>query len=192
VKWPERKTLSSSLLTRCLHLRNATLLVALLLILCTEVEATAQPNDFWITESSAGYVFADIGQAPYENLIVGIEVGRMHHLNSRDALGGSVGIGAEQVSFGPRYRRWLNGSTGLDAGVAAIWTPGRIETVELQLGVMHREIVGLWTKFSYDFGVAKPGFSAGVKIGSTPGLISYGLGAIGAVVYLIAYSNTSS
>ena len=116
----------------------------------------------------------------------------MRNLSSYDALGGTIGASNQTISLGPRYRRWLTPSTALDLGLAAAWTPGRIEIAEVHVAIMYRDQVGLWARAAHDFGAGHAGLTMGVKVGSHPGLITYVLEAIATAIYVVRVAQAAS
>lgn len=148
-------------------------------------------RSFWLTEAEAGLVLAGRNGLPGENLRLGIEVGWMHAIGARSAIGGGIAAGHDQseyASLRPRYRRWLTGTWALDVSPGIRWTPGRIETVEARLAVSWRDLAGVWTEVDADLlGGAGARWLAGIRSGGEAGVVSYIIGAITGAIYVLTF-----
>jgi hypothetical protein len=147
-------------------------------------------RSFWLTEAEAGLVLAGRTGFQGEHVRLGIEVGWMHALGARSAIGGGIAAGYDQseyASLRPRYRRWLTGTWALDVSPGIRWTPGRIETVEARLAVSWRDWAGVWTEVDADaLGGAGVRWLAGIRSGGEAGVVSYIIGAITGAIYILS------
>ena len=146
-------------------------------------------GSFWLTEADAGVVLAGRNGLRGENLRLGIEVGWMHAIGERSAIGGGIAGGydlGEYASLRPRYRRWLTGTWALDLSPGIRWTPGRIETVEARVAVGWRDLAAVWTEVDADLlGGAGVRWLAGIRSGGEAGVVSYIIGAITGAIYVL-------
>ena len=111
----------------------------------------------------------------------------MHNLIPTAAVGGGVAFADTYVSLRPRYRRWINSATSVDGVLGVRWTPGRVETLEMQVGLNRSDLVGVWTGAVVDLGKSGFGWTGGVRVGSYAGVTTYVLGVAGLAYFLITF-----
>jgi hypothetical protein len=148
-------------------------------------------RSFWLTEAEVGIALTQRTRLTGEDMRLGIELGWMHAIGERSAVGGGVAIGHDQseyLSLRPRYRRWLPPIWALDLSPGVRWTPGRIEVVEARAALHWRDLGGVWTEVDFDLaGLDRTRWLAGVKTGAQAGLASYAIGAVTFLIYLVAF-----
>lgn len=148
-------------------------------------------QSFWITESSLLGTLAQ--NDPFTSTgdpFWSVEVGWMRNMSPTAAVGGGVAFADTYVSLRPRYRRWINTTTSVDGAVGVRWTPGRIETLEMQVGINQSDLVGLWTGTVIDLGQGGFGWTGGVKVGSYAGVTTYILGIAGLTYFLLTFDTS--
>jgi hypothetical protein len=147
-------------------------------------------RSFWLTEAEAGTALVGRNR-PSGNLRLGIEVGWMHALGQRSAIGGGIAAVYDQSAYAslrPRYRRWLSGTWALDLSPGIRWTPGRIETVEARLALSWRDLGGVWTEVDGDLlGSGGIRWLAGIRSGGQVGIGSYVVGVIVGAIYVLSF-----
>lgn len=148
-------------------------------------------KSFWITESS---LIASTGQrfkiASDGNSFWSVEIGWMRNLSPKVAVGGGVAAGDSFVSLRPRYRRWVTPKTSVDGIVGVRWEPGRIEILELQVGLSRSDLVGVWTGPVIDFGQSRFAWTGGVKVGSYAGVTTYVLALAGLTYFVLTFDGS--
>jgi hypothetical protein len=150
---------------------------------------------FFLTEAEGGLVVPLGGGGTGAR--VGVDVGFMHNIGSRSAIGATIAGGAYLggqesgfVSLRPRYRYWFSPTMSLDVGPGVQWTPGRIERIEARAAFTYRDLFGVWTEVDLDWGQGSTAWLVGAKTGAQAGIVSYIAGAITLGVLAILYANS--
>ena len=145
-------------------------------------------QSFWITESSLlGTLAQNDAFTSTGDPFWSVEVGWVRNVSLTAAVGGGVAFADAYISLRPRYRRWINSATSVDGVFGVRWTPGRVETLEMQVGVTRSDLVGLWTGTVIDLGRGGFGWTGGVKVGSYAGVTTYVLGVAGLTYFLLTF-----
>ena len=200
-----------------------TLCAAFALITVTFLPANAQHcfrgkplpkcKTFWITEFGYSLKLDEQPrryQSSGTNFYFTWEYGLMRNLNQKSALGAALFGGADDNGhrFGvkPRYRRWLDNSTGLDICAGVLFGgennqfsprfPGMTSHVGLNFGdwlalTAHLEIIRLevppFERSQSGTTTTDVAWYFGAKLGSYPGLIA---GIVGPIIAYIIFINS--
>ncbi len=162
---------------------------------CLRGRPRPECTSYWVTESLFGIRHRqDLGLARWyygssgeSSFAYGAAVGWMKNMADRRALGAVIQVSDIGVRVGPRLRFWLTPDFALDVDLGPRWEPGRIETVEAEIALGWRDLVGISIAAARDFGGNRQEFRFGVRPGSWVGLSTYAAALAGAVLVIVAY-----